>query len=353
MIKKTLLALLFAFALFPFMRNARADVVTPANYVDYSELWTIKAVGDTYAAELEFSFEQGSLSTLDITIPSNNILAQDYEGQSSHFMVMGGAGTIVYADLDDYVADLTTGDVIEFDFEYPAIHTDGINNTDSDIRTTNYIFIKAIIATTTEPPDDLIYYIQSRAHVVGLSWGLPVLFYNRLDLYDYQTYGPLFEAPADPTPPTNYDFAGWKTIAGSLFNFESPVITDDILSITEEDGSHLKLFAAFVYVPSSETETPTLTPETVPTWLSGPLGMIGLDNDPGYFLVFAFVAVLLVVGLLLVNAPLKGFIMIGLLLWTGISIWLGILPLWGAAILIAMELGFIIKAFSNPGGDVA
>jgi hypothetical protein len=358
MLRKTLLVLVLAlscaFAL-PYFKNARVHALTPANVVNYARNWEIVELEpDINAFYFDLNFTTGVFATMVFELPSCSVCIDAIDVYDSYIRITAEGGTAWTEDLDTgLVTDYSIGVDITIDFEAGSIGNGGIySDTDVDIPFADGVTMMVLI-DIDDPPVSLGYWVQERVPVIATSWSLPVIFYDRLEEYDYKFYTPFMTAPADPTPPANYRFMGWYTRTGEKFDFTTLEVKD-VWIVTDDEGSRIALFAYYVSTLLEDGElTPDPDASTVPAFLSGPMAMVGLDNEKGYFLIFMIVAVILVIAMLaFLNDRVDNvvpFIMIALIVWTGASIWLGILPLWGAAILIAIELGFTISGFSKGG----
>jgi hypothetical protein len=329
--------------------------VTPQNIVNYASEWQIvEAPADIWVFYIDINFTQGTLAEMVFELPACTICIASESTYHSSILIQSEGGTVVSETLETgLIADFTAGIDITIDFEAGTVGNGGVYSIgEAEIMFADSVTL-VMHMSADDPGSALLSWVKDRAPVMVTTWAIPVLFYNRLTLYDYTVYTPDLAAPANPSPPSGYRFVGWKSKTGSLFDFANPYISDDMLTTTAEDGTHLKLFASYIFIDEGTEATPDLTPETVPLFISGPMAMVGLDNDKGYFMIYMFIAILVVFGMLVFIAPhvdnIVPYVMIVELVWTCASIWLGILPLWGAAILIAIELGFTIKGFSTGG----
>jgi len=361
--KKVLILFLLALGVaFAIPRVERVKALESAHEVNYAGLWVFDEVDDdVWSAVFELSFTQGTLSTLDIKIPAHPLNIQTKGGYESTFIVMGGAGTIVSSNLDDYVG-LQANDTIEFAFDTSSITTDGVLNEDVDIVTTNYVFIRMMLDTATAPPAQALYWIRANASAIGVTVLYMIFYFDRGTLVEISELSAFLasDIPGDPTPPTDYVFAGWRTKtgvrvyeSGDVLNF---VMSDDYLSIDAEYGTYIPFYSYFIKDATAQESIADPDPETVPTFLSGPLGEIGLDTDAGYMLVYIIVVVLITLGILATPIGSWTFVIIAIFIWTIAAAWLGIIPFWAVAILGLFMIGFILKGLTgnqeSKGSDV-
>jgi len=165
--------------------------------------------------------------------------------------------------------------------------------------------IRVSMMQTCDPaPANFEAIYQTVAESTRYTPGYNVYFYSKLALYaDYFAPG-YVPKPADPVAPTGYNFIGWKTITGEIYDFDSMAV-DSTWLLQDGDGyDYLNLYAVFVniYDPGIEYD-PTVT-ENAPAGLVAILTDFGLYNEAGKFLIF-FVLVLIIDGVMLVIAAFR------------------------------------------------
>lgn len=362
--RKLLISFTIAFAMscaFMFALPAfagRVDALESPHEVNFSSLWTIlkDSDEDVWSAVFELSFNIGSLESLDITIPDYTNAIQTYEGHDSKFVVMGGTGTIVYADLDDYVS-LATGDTIEMTFAgSPSIVTDGVLNEDADIASTNYVYINMMFDIDSEPNYMTVYWFRSMGWAIGTTADYYIFFFDRgvniggTVLSDAVLGDNL---PTDPTPPAGYDFHGWRTQSGKMFFdsggfVEEYILTDDDIVVNPSYGTYIPLYSFFLIDATDVEEVPDPAEvSTVAAFIRIPLSEIGLDNEVGYFLIYVIVCALLVLGIVALAHLAWSFVLMAIFIWTVGATWMGIIPFWATAIIGIFCIGFLLKSISG------
>lgn len=334
------------------IRTARVDALTGETRIVYADQWQLDDELTPTGFEITIEFDAGTLSTLDVIIPGwlGGVIEDD--GNTSRFVVMGTGGSIIFADLADWV-QLSNTETIHFDFDTGSIVTDGVNYANhAEVKDTNYVFIYIVTPDMTEW-EAALEWMQQPKMAYGITTTLFVVFFDRNVVIDAENFELITELPTEPTPPTGYEFAGWRTATGVMVDWTNFIALSDGYIVTDDQfGTYLPLYAFYRFIQTGTEETPDADPGTVPAFLSGPFGMIGLDNEPGYFLLFSVVAFLILFFVVIkVGGPIKSFAMLALLVWTVAGTWLGILPLWGTAILLIFEIGFVLKGMATGGEE--
>lgn len=148
------------------------------------------------------------------------------------------------------------------------------------------------------------------------------------------TYGGVPTAPADPTPPTGFEFTGWFLENGDIYNFThlgSDDFTDNVIHI----------YAYFrVAGTSSDYGTTDDTPDTG-TNIYNVLSAFGFATDVGFIFIYLGLIVLVSVGLVVVR--ISGFIVLVVdIMITALFMYLGFLPLYVIALVfITLVVGML------------
>ncbi|MGD9679302.1 MAG: hypothetical protein AB7V16_13250 [Vulcanibacillus sp.] len=373
-----MLATLFVFG-FSFSTKAEDQVVsihTWTPYIYYSTYW---------AMELEVDINDVGNSYLHFEIPAaaqNVYEVGGTDGYINFYFTNGTLDDSFSIPLEDYIyynfgtssTYLQTNDV-EADFDirchtcetfYNAVDgTYTLQDIKDDFSISDYYLEKIIVRV----PQNVAYssgegvtatnYWLANTYNVLYSSGLVLEFYNASEMISrevvYRDYISTADLPADPTPPANYDFAGWRID-----------IADELLSNYLGNGSSIYFppstwveatdigtgFDVLIFRASfiSETDlgytTPVIT-DTAPEEFGNILSVIGFNNSAGHMLIYIILAILLIVFFAVFKLPLIMHF-IALTAETIIFITIGWLPL-HVAIIIIMAL--IITFFAmNRGG---
>ena len=173
-----------------------------------------------------------------------------------------------------------------------------------------------------------------------------ITFFSETEIYANVStkLNTLFTYPPDPTPPTGYEFAGWRTKTGEAFDRR-------ILLFEDLEGSTFLLYAAFKI--DANTFDPTLVdPVQRTAGIFGAFETIlagfGFDTTTGYMLLYAFIMIASLVILIIKHVNPLAMSMIGLTIHIGFTFW-GVIPI------LIVTIGYFVFAlmigYSLNGGD--
>lgn len=162
-------------------------------------------------------------------------------------------------------------------------------------------------------------------------------------VYTTQFVGYVDDYPSDPTPPSGYDFTGWYTNDGTLYDFQSVVAIPDSWYINDV----FYLYAKYAVSPSDE-DLPTTPGGEEYSPIMVLLAAYGLNNTGGQTFVY-------VVFLVLINGLVYWFFKPSVLISATLSLgltamfmYLGILPL--AVSIIMLSIMILVLLMSFRGG---
>lgn len=312
---------------------AQAEITFHLSPPDYRDVYFIK--GDSTYLYTYGDLPDGTTSMIfDYFAGNMTTLAYDNASSTSNKMrLLDGIDLVTTMYFDDYRPQRGDPLVIPFGDYSPDvpdqyiiyIYPQSANNEYIDMTTINMF--------------NRNFTIEYNADLTTVS------FYSQGSLYSTSSFveGTIPTAPAtDPTPPTNFEFIGWRTADGSLFDFEQP-FDDNLIN-----NGEIELTAVFRATSASDEYTTTDPTPTDANDFYNLASGIGFANDTGFTLLYLGVIGAATVGLLMAGLPTFATLLVDVLI-TGFFTFMGFLPLLVAA------LGFatisLMLVFTFKGGD--
>jgi len=168
-----------------------------------------------------------------------------------------------------------------------------------------------------------------------------IKFYTGLVLYDEEYFYGIPTTPVDPTPPEDYEFLGWKTVSGDLYEFTwiTPAMLDEY--------GEFKVFA--IYRNIYDMDVGIVDPSSnVPANIQIILTNAGMFNTVGFMILYVIIIGLLTGALFWIKSPMFIYIIVYLLI-TGLWIYLGLFPVFVYVVLGLMIVLGLVTAIKNGG----
>ena len=351
------------------------DVFSWGSYIYYSTYW---------AMELEADITDVGNSNLHFEIPAaaqNEYEVGAVDSAMIFYFTNGTLDDSFSIPLIDYIyynfgtsATYLQSNSVEVDFDvrchtcetfYNAVDgTYTLQDIKDDFSISDYYLEKIIIhvmqdvAYSSGEATTAINYWLLNTYNALYSSGLIIEFYNASELISVQTlyrdYISTSDLPADPTPPSNYVFNGWRVdiidemLSNYLGNGSNIYFPPDTWSEATDIGTGfniLKFRATFIPETDLGYTQPVIT-DTAPEEFGNILTVIGFNNSAGKMLVFMIVAILLIVFFAVFKLPLIMHF-VALTAETILFIVIGWLPLHVAIIII---LALLITFFTMNRG---
>lgn len=320
--------------------NQTFEVAPASTYVDYVEanatmefLYSNPDYRDYYFVRDE-TVTYKTIEAVDIIIPYQTYsIVIDMRDVSDYYIKYG-----VYSS---YISLFNSSDVmIEILYLYDYMYMDsdyiiiGLPFDTYDINDAQHLKIKLIVDFNNM--DDLDDY--NRNFKIDFNKNINLVYFmsqtTLLSTSVLMDYGGIPTAPADPTPPTGFEFTGWFLADGDIYNFTH--ISSDMFI----DNS-LSLYAYYrVSGAASDYGVTDAIPDTG-TNIFNVLSAFGFDTDVGF--IFIYLGLILIASITLVYFHISGFVVLVIdLMITALFMYLGFLPLYVIALVfVALVLGLL------------
>ena len=339
--KKFMIVLLMSISMAFTFNTVRAFEVQDVSFNDYWELENLYST--YYAMHINANPIIDFTTDIEFTIPDFSDNINSYGGTDSFINLYDEDSILLISyDLDDFIGIEMFGFVhLNLDQNYIYGRTKWLVETTVDYTDVKFISI-LVMQSFSSPPSQYWETWIAESEAYYTTTRTPVIFYyydgdSYFTVYDTQFINndnPITE-PTDPTimPTTESEFIGWRSINGTIYDFES-LITDDMIT-----SGVLLFFAKYsnITVAGDIDAITDNTPDSMNAFLS----VLGMDDAEGYMLLFILLNIMLAVGCLLLKLKSYIFLIISMIS-LGIFMFMGMLQLYVIIIVIMLYILLLI-----------
>lgn len=236
--------------------------------------------------ELGFYYMISNASSLSLPINSpERQIGPDYEGELI-FDIDRSLSTITYYTLynlqvSGYAPDNSVKGVYR--------EVESMTSTTENILQITYYY--NIYNDTTPPPSGLYESIKSSLNLFLTNDFKTIRYYKGTTIYSTAYFqGDTVDNTINILPSREgYVFTGWKTLTGETFDYDNIILEEWY----NEDDIFV-LYASFLKIIVQDAEDPDIE-EDIPEGFYNLLGVVNMNNQEGYMLVFVLLNVIIVI----------------------------------------------------------